>query len=133
MAKRSSKGPRRPKIRAVIGVARPVVRPPTVVHHVHHAGPSMRAMAPAAGLVRRPFAGPGLVAPVLRPGRNTAFPRPPVGPMGGPMGGPVGVPRPPIVPGAGMAPGAPPVGPFAPRAPIPGPMGPMGPLGPRRY
>jgi hypothetical protein len=125
MAKRSSKGPRRPKIRAVIGVARPVVRPPTVVHHVHHAGPSMRGLA-GGGLVRRPFAGPGLVAPVLRPGLNTAMPaRPLVGPMG--------VPRPPIVPGAGIGPGAPPVGPFAPRAPLPGPMGPMGPLGPRRF
>jgi hypothetical protein len=130
MAKRSSKGPRRPKIRAVIGVARPVVRPPTVVHHVHHAGPSMRALAPAGGLVRRPFAGPGLVAPVLRPGLNTAFPGAPLARP--PMAGPVGVPRPPIVPGAGMV-GAPPVGPFAPRAPLPGPMGPMGPLGPRRF
>ena len=112
MAKRS-KGPRKPRVRAVITPVRAVgvraVRPPDVrvIHHVHH----------------YPQGRPGVAAPLARPVAPVV--RPPVG-----LGGPV-VPRPPI----GGAPVGPPAGPFTvpqppmggPRAPLPGAMGPFGP------
>ena len=122
MAKRV-KGPRRPK-----GV--------NVVHHVHHAAPSMRAFG--GGLVRRP----AMAAPVARVVRPMMPPiAPPMGrpvmPMARPMGpvmprpvAPMGAPLRP--PGMMGVPPAPAMG--APRAPLPGPMGPMGgPFGPRRF
>jgi len=126
MAK-STKGPRRPKIRAVVAVARPtVVR--RVVHHVHHAAPSMLAMRPRGaaplGIAPRPLVPPAAptMAPPARP-MPPAFRTPPVM---APGVAPLGVPR--------VAPvGAPPIGPVAPRAPLPGAMGPMGPFGPRRF
>jgi len=113
MAKRSSKGPRRPKVRIAVAVPRPPVR--HVVHHVHHMGP------PVGGL-RRPVM--PMVAPPVRP-LAPPMARPPMAPMGVP---PVGA-NPAALPRAGGL--GVPVGPGAPRAPMPGPMGPMGPI--RRF
>ena len=116
MAKRSSKGPRRPRVRVTaITPVRAVVRrigpPPVpqenrhVVHHIHHMGPSMRRPAVPLG------------APLARPvvgGPAPVIPRPlvpPVRPGVPPVGAPIGGMRPPgpfTVPGpAGPAPGAP--------------------------
>ena len=107
MAKRISKGPRRPKIRAVVTATPPVHH--SVVHHFHHMVPRplARPVAPIGG------------APLARP----LLPqRPLVPPLAGGVGGGVGgVPRP---PGPFTVPG--PAGP-APAAPLPGAMGPMGP------
>jgi len=111
MAKRSSKGPRRPKVRIAVAVPRPPVR--HVVHHVHHMGPPVgglrRPVAPLAAPLARPLVRPPLVGPGVGV--------PPIGanPAALPRAGGLGVP----------------VGPGAPRAPIPGPMGPMGPF--RRF
>ena len=132
MAKRSSKGPRRPKIRGRVAVVAPVLRPavntafppaagvgamPTVhhrsvVHHIHHVGPPVRAGgALVPGVAPRPL---GMAPPM---GPAPAVPRPPVvGGVGVPPG-PFQVPQPPM-----GAPGAPVVGPggFGPRRPFRG-------------
>ena len=132
MAKRSSKGPRRPKIRGRVAVVAPVLRPAVntafppgvgapgpVVHHrsvhhvIHHVGPPVRAGGTLVpGVAPRPMAAP-LGAPLL--GRPVA--RPPVVGGVGPPPGPFQVPQPPM-----GAPGAPVVGPggFGPRRPFRG-------------
>lgn|SRR5215475_7818123 len=103
---RSTKGPRRPRLRV-----KAIAAAPRVVHHVHHVvthrprvvrpvAPMMRPVAPLVSRFAPPIA------------------RPPIGPAAAP-------PRPPILGGVG-----PPPGPFtvpqpqmgAPRAPLPGPM-----------
>ena len=122
MAKKSSKGPRRPRVRVtaitpVRAVVRRVGPPPVpqenrhVVHHIHHMGPSMRPRVP---LARPPLVGGGVAPPIGRP----LMPAPPVRPaLGGGVPPVGGVPRP---PGPFTVPG--PAGP-APGAPLPGPMG----------
>src|SRR5215475_8618850 len=96
---RSTKGPRRPRLRV-----KAIAAAPRVVHHVHHVVTHRpRVVRPVAPLVSR-FAPP--------------IARPPIGPAAAP-------PRPPILGGVGPPPGPftvpqPQMG--APRAPLPGPM-----------
>ena len=136
MAKRS-KGPRKPRVRVAVTAVRPVLRPAlntafppaprpaagvgampvvhhrSVVHHIHHVGPQVRAGGALVPGVAPPLARP--LAPAL-PGPAV---RPPVpaGPPVGPPPGPFQVPQPPM---------------GAPGAPLPGAMGPMGPRRPFR-
>lgn len=102
MAKRSSKGPRKPKIRVTAVSA----APRTIVHHhIHHAAPSMHALRrPALPLGAPLGVAPRLPRPAMGPPVGQPLPTPPLaGPIARPLGAP-GVIGPPNVPRAPLAP-----------------------------